>query len=121
MLDRVSWPAAPVHGRSDGRLVTAARWPNGGTLSSLEAEFAAASKAGDFQALKHCLTLDRGSISYPELAAKTGCSEGAARVAVHRLRKRFRELFRASIAATLAEGGAHDVMLKDRTYFRSFE
>jgi IMP dehydrogenase len=24
-------------------------------------------------------------------------------------------------AATLAEGGAHDVMLKDRTYFRSFE
>ena len=23
-------------------------------------------------------------------------------------------------AATLAEGGAHDVMLKDRTYFRSF-
>jgi RNA polymerase sigma-70 factor (ECF subfamily) len=82
------------------------------TLSSLEAEFAAASKAGDFQALKHCLTLDRGSISYPELAAKTGCSEGAARVAVHRLRKRFRELFRASIAATLAEGEDVDMEMK---------
>jgi len=74
------------------------------TLVALEAEFTAGGKADDFQALKHCLTLDRGSIAYAELAAKTGSSEGAARVAVHRLRKRFRELFRENIAATLAEG-----------------
>ncbi len=74
------------------------------TLSALEAEFAAACKANDFQALKHCLTMDRGSISYADLAAKTGGNEGAMRVAVHRLRKRFRELFRENIAATLAEG-----------------
>jgi RNA polymerase sigma-70 factor (ECF subfamily) len=74
------------------------------TLTALEAEFIGAGKADDFQATKHCLTLDRGSISYAELAAKTGSSEGAARVAVHRLRKRFRELFRENIAATLAEG-----------------
>ncbi len=74
------------------------------TLAALEAEFTTAGKADDFQAMKHCLTLDRGSISYAELAAKTGSSEGAARVAVHRLRKLFRELFRANIAATLAEG-----------------
>jgi DNA-directed RNA polymerase specialized sigma24 family protein len=73
-------------------------------LATLEAEFTTAGKADDFQAMKHCLTLDRGSISYAELAAKTGSNEGAARVAVHRLRKRFRELFRANIAATLAEG-----------------
>ncbi|MFZ2278654.1 MAG: sigma-70 family RNA polymerase sigma factor [Prosthecobacter sp.] len=82
------------------------------TLNSLEAEFAASSKAGDFQALKHCLTLDRGSISYPELAAQIGCSEGAARVAVHRMRKRFRELFRTSIASTLAEGEDVDMELQ---------
>ncbi|MBL9134021.1 MAG: sigma-70 family RNA polymerase sigma factor [Verrucomicrobiaceae bacterium] len=74
------------------------------TLAALEAEFASAGKADDFQTMKHCLTLDRGSISYAELAAKTGSSEGAARVAAHRLRKRFRELFRANIAVTLAEG-----------------
>jgi RNA polymerase sigma-70 factor (ECF subfamily) len=74
------------------------------TLTALEAEFIGAGKADDFQATKHCLTLDRGSISYAELAAKTNSSEGAARVAVYRLRKRFRELFRANIAATLAEG-----------------
>lgn len=82
------------------------------TLTSLEAEFAAASKVEDFQALKHCLTLDHGSISHPELAAKMGCSEGAARVAVHRLRRRFRELFRASIASTLAEGEDVDLEMK---------
>ncbi len=82
------------------------------TLSTLEAEFVRADKAGDFQALKHCLTLSRGSISYPELAAKTSCSEGAARVAVHRLRKRFRELFRDSIAATLAEGEDVEMEMK---------
>ena len=82
------------------------------TLSGLEAEFSTAAKAGDFQALKHCLTLDRGSICYPELASEMGCTEGAARVAVHRLRKRFRELFRENIAATLAEGEDVDMELK---------
>jgi len=82
------------------------------TLKGLEAEFSTAAKADDFQALKHCLTLDRGSISYPELATQMGCTEGAARVAVHRLRKRFRELFRANIAATLAEGEDVDMELK---------
>lgn len=74
------------------------------TLNMLEAEFTATTKADDFQALKHCLTLERGRISYTELAAKMNCGEGAARVAVHRLRKRFRELFRENTAATLAEG-----------------
>ena len=82
------------------------------TLSGLEAEFVTTTKAGDFQTLKHCLTVDRGSISYPELASQLGCSEGAARVAVHRLRKRFRELFRDAIAATLAEGEDVDMELK---------
>lgn len=74
------------------------------TLADLAAEFAAAGKADDFQAMKHCLTMDRGSISYADLALKMGSTEGAARVAVHRLRKRFREIFRENITATLAEG-----------------
>lgn len=74
------------------------------TLSGVEAEFAESGKIADFQAMKHCLTMDRGSISYADLTAATGSNEGAARVAVHRLRKRFRELFRVNIAATLAEG-----------------
>jgi RNA polymerase sigma factor (sigma-70 family) len=82
------------------------------TLTSLEAEFSTAAKANEFQILKHSLTLDRGTISYPQLAAQMTCSEAAARVAVHRLRKRFRELFRAGIAATLAEGEDVDLELR---------
>ena len=74
------------------------------TLVTLEGEFAAGGKADHFHAMKHCLTLDRDRISYPELAAQLGSNEGAARVAVHRLRKRFRALFRENIAATLGEG-----------------
>jgi RNA polymerase sigma-70 factor (ECF subfamily) len=74
------------------------------TLAALEEEFTAAGKQEAFQAMKHCLTLDRDHIPYAELAARTGFSEGAARVAVHRLRKRFREVFRESITATLADG-----------------
>ena len=74
------------------------------TLARIEAEFAAAGKKEAFEAMKHCLTLDRDHIRYSELAAQTGLNEGAARVAVHRLRKRFREVFRENITATLSDG-----------------
>ena len=74
------------------------------TLTKLEAEFACEGKADHFQSMKHCLTMDRDRISYAALTAKIDSNEGAARVAVHRLRKRFRALFRENIAATLAEG-----------------
>lgn len=72
------------------------------TLSALEAEFATAGKAADFHAMKQCLALERSGIPYADLAARLQMTDGAARVAVHRLRKRFRELFRAHIAATLS-------------------
>jgi len=45
---------------------------------------------------------ERGGIPYGQLASALGLSEGAARVAVHRLRKRFRELFRAAVADTVS-------------------
>lgn len=67
-------------------------------LARLQAE-----SPGDFETLKPWLTAGRGEIPYGELAAQLQCSEGAARVALHRLRKRFRELFRTAIAETLAD------------------
>ena len=45
---------------------------------------------------------DRASQPYAELAAKLGMEEGAVKVAVHRLRQRYRELLRAEIANTVA-------------------
>jgi RNA polymerase sigma-70 factor (ECF subfamily) len=74
------------------------------TTSRLRAEFAAAGKPGDYDALKNCLLADRGAIDYASVAKQLGVNEGAARVAVHRLRKRFREIYREEISQTLAEG-----------------
>jgi len=72
------------------------------TMTRLREEFAAARKVGDFDRLKACLTAERGEISYAKIAAALGMSEGTARVAVHRLRKRFREVFREEIAHTVS-------------------
>jgi len=71
-------------------------------MKRLREEFAAAGKVGEFDVLKACLTAERGEICYAEVAAALGMNEGAARVAVHRLRKRFREVFRAEIAHTVS-------------------
>jgi RNA polymerase sigma-70 factor (ECF subfamily) len=74
------------------------------TMERLRAEFEAAGKPEDFEALKGCLLAERGAGDYAALAARLGVSEGAARVAAHRLRKRFRQVFREEISHTLAEG-----------------
>ena len=52
--------------------------------------------------MKSFLPAERGGIPYAELAAKLQMNSGAARVAVHRLRQRFRELFRDEIAHTVS-------------------
>lgn len=75
------------------------------TLTRLRTEYAAAGKTAEFELLKGVLMANRGTIDYLALAAALGLGEGAARVAVHRLRKRFRELFRAAVADTVAGPG----------------
>ncbi|MGA2051672.1 MAG: sigma-70 family RNA polymerase sigma factor [Opitutales bacterium] len=72
------------------------------TVGRLRREFAQAGKAGEFEQLKSFLTADREKIPYAELAVSLGQAEGALRVAVHRLRRRFRELFRQEIAQTVS-------------------
>jgi RNA polymerase sigma factor (sigma-70 family) len=78
------------------------------TVEGLRTEFARAGKPADFEALKGCLMAARGTIDYAAAANRLGVSEGAARVAAHRLRKRFREVFRAEISQTLADGADVD-------------
>ncbi len=55
-----------------------------------------------FDRLKIFLTGNPAGVSYGELAAQLGISEGAAKVAVHRLRRRFRKVLMAEIAETVA-------------------
>jgi RNA polymerase sigma-70 factor (ECF subfamily) len=67
----------------------------------LESEFTAAGKSRIFEALKIFLTGDNHGVRYAQVAESIGMTEGAARVAVHRLRDRFRALLRTEIAQTL--------------------
>jgi RNA polymerase sigma-70 factor (ECF subfamily) len=53
--------------------------------------------------LKIFLTTGKGEHSHAEAAAALGMDEGAVRVAVHRLRKRYRQLLRDEIAHTLSD------------------
>ncbi len=78
-------------------------------LASLREEFAAAGKEGDFAVLRPCLMAAHGGIDYASVAAGLGGSEGAARVAVHRLRKRFRQIYRDAVAGTVDAVGQDDI------------
>jgi len=70
-------------------------------LDRLRDEFLAGGKGAQFEALKIFLSAGKGSIPYATVAAKLGSTPEAIKVAVHRLRKRYRELLRAEIANTV--------------------
>lgn len=72
-------------------------------VARLREEHVAEQKAALFDALKPFLTMEKGVIPYAEFATQLEMSEGAARVAVHRLRQRYREVLREEIAQTLAD------------------
>ncbi|MBS0263754.1 MAG: sigma-70 family RNA polymerase sigma factor [Planctomycetes bacterium] len=75
----------------------------GRVLDRLGQEYDDAGKVATFQALRDLLSGDPEVHSYAAVAARLGTSEGAARVAAHRLRSRYGDLLRQEIAATLAE------------------
>ena len=81
-------------------------------LQKLRAEYEHEDKAELFAALNSSLVGGRESQPYAELAAQLGMNEGAVKVAVHRLRKRYRHLLRAEIAETLAENEDVDEELR---------
>jgi RNA polymerase sigma factor (sigma-70 family) len=72
------------------------------TLDRLQAEFVANGKRELFETLKRFLTGDGQPSSYAEVGAELGMSAGAVKVAVHRLRRRYRQLLRDQIAQTVA-------------------
>ncbi len=70
-------------------------------LAALAAEHERQGKIEQFQLLKPWLTGDAASANQSETFVKLGLSEGAAKVAIHRLRRRFRDLVKAEIAQTV--------------------
>jgi RNA polymerase sigma-70 factor (ECF subfamily) len=71
-------------------------------FARLRDEFDQTSKQKDFNCLKVYLTGEAGTPSYQDVAAKLAMTEGAVKVAVHRLRRRYRDLVREEIAQTVA-------------------
>ncbi len=72
------------------------------SLARLRGEFVAAGKTREFDELKVFLTAEKGAISHADVASRLGLTEGAVRVAVHRLRRRYREIFREEVAQTVS-------------------
>jgi RNA polymerase sigma factor (sigma-70 family) len=75
-------------------------------LEKLRAGSRTAGKGELFEALKGSLTGEEPPRR--ETAARLGMTEGAVKVAVHRLRQRYRELLRAEIAQTVSDPSCID-------------
>ncbi len=80
------------------------------SLRALAAEHAAAGKAEQFERLKPWLV--GAAAAQADIAAQLGWSEGALKVAVHRMRKRFRELVRLEVAQTVPASADIDAELR---------
>jgi DNA-directed RNA polymerase specialized sigma24 family protein len=77
-------------------------------MERLQSEYEADGKGREFAAMKPYLTGDQGTSSYAELGAKLGLKEGTARVAAHRVRQRFHEIFRTEVAQTVTNEAEFD-------------
>jgi RNA polymerase sigma-70 factor (ECF subfamily) len=72
-------------------------------MKRLQVEQESSGRADTFIRLRLCLVGEKSPQSYAELAATLGTSPGAVRVAVHRLRRRFRALLLEEIGQTVAD------------------
>ena len=80
-------------------------------LARLGGELTDAGKAAQFEALKFCLSGEKRA--YAEVALRLGMTEGAVKVAAHRLRERYRALVRAEIAETVGSPEEVDAEMRD--------
>lgn len=74
-------------------------------MGRLESEMRVEGKSDHFDALKPWLTAEADATPQSEAAAKLGMSVEAVKVAIHRLRKRFREAVKEEIAQTVGQAG----------------
>lgn len=94
----------PAHGETPERIFER-RWALSmldRVMEKLRKEFILHGRPEHFERLKVFL-LGQSDAPYAALARDMNTSEGALKVAIHRLRKRYRELFRLEIADTVAD------------------
>jgi len=101
-LDAEARYALEPAGQSDADTLFDRRWAMellARAVEKLRTEFAARGDAETFEILKG--TLSGAGPAREEIAQQLGMSEGALKVAVHRLRQSYREVLRAEIAETV--------------------
>ena len=77
-------------------------------ITRLRDEHRAEDKAALYEQLKPFLMVGKNEIRYAQAGAALELTEGAVRVAVHRLRRRYRELLREEIVQTLSDPAQAD-------------
>jgi len=82
-------------------------------MDRLKAESITSDKKQLFDCLKVYLTAEKDAVPYREVAEKLEMTEGAVKVAVHRLRRRYRELVRDEIAQTVTTEAQVDEEIRD--------
>lgn len=82
-------------------------------LNRLREDYRAADKLELFDALKQFLAGETVTPAYLVAAEELGMSEGAVKVAVHRLRRRYRKLLKEEIARTIVEPDALEDELRE--------
>jgi RNA polymerase sigma-70 factor (ECF subfamily) len=70
-------------------------------LTAVQAAFEQSGKGRQFEALKPWLIGDTENLSQADAAVELGMTTGAIKVAIHRLRKSFRDAVQAEIAQTV--------------------
>ena len=78
----------------------------------LAEQYAASGQALLFDRLRPALGASRAQVDYATMAAELGMTEGALKVAAHRLRERYRAALREEVAATVASASDIDTELR---------
>lgn len=82
-------------------------------MDRLKTESTVSDKQQLFDCLKIYLTAEKDAVPYKDVTVKLGMTEGAVKVAVHRLRRRYRELVRDEIAQTVTTEAQIDEEIRD--------
>jgi RNA polymerase sigma factor (sigma-70 family) len=87
-------------------------------FAALRSEMEEAGKLQLFETLKDLLSPDARHFSYAEAGSRLGMTEDAVKMTIYRLRKRYRDLLRAHIAATVSTNAEVDMEIRE--LFRVF-
>jgi DNA-directed RNA polymerase specialized sigma24 family protein len=87
-------------------------------MTQLQEEYVASGRAKLFEYLQSCLAREESALPYAAIAARLNLTEPAVKMAVHRLRARYRDILRAEIAHTVSS--PEEIEEEIRHLFASF-